>query len=277
MKGEQQMELTTRQRNEMEYHKEHARKNMTLVDKPVDWEVIENPGKRWWNAYWQMFDYLAGVSVKGKNALVVGCGFGDDALRLAAMGANVSACDLSADSLELARKLADREGVDIALEQMKAESMTYTDSMFDVIVARDIFHHVEIGPTMREIERVSRPGAVLVVNEIYTHSWIDWIRHSSLVERLLYARMQRFVYASDDPYITEDERKLDESDVAAIMETFTVVDLRRYFNFVVTRVLPDRYDTAAKVDRAMLLLLGPLGHMVAGRILFGGRLKTETE
>ena len=46
-----------------------------------------------------------------KNVLVVGCGFGDDALYLAKLGANVCAFDLSPDSLSIARALAEREGL----------------------------------------------------------------------------------------------------------------------------------------------------------------------
>ena len=52
-----------------------------------------------------MYEYLVNCGLMDKRVLVVGCGFGDDALRLAKLGAKVNAFDLSPDSLEIARSL----------------------------------------------------------------------------------------------------------------------------------------------------------------------------
>ena len=89
-----------------------------------------------------MYEYLVSCDIKDKNVLVVGCGFGSDALRLAKL-VKVSAFDLSPESLQIARDLATREGLQIAFDQMPAEKMRYHDASFDYIVARDIiFYHV---------------------------------------------------------------------------------------------------------------------------------------
>src|SRR5207237_9438145 len=107
--------------------------------------------------------------------------------------------------------------------------------------------HVDIRPTLAEVARVARDGAALVVNESYSHSITDRVRHSSLVERRLYPALRRFVYARDRPYITEDERKLTEHDLAQVTARLARVDVEKHYNMVVTRLVPDRFETLARI------------------------------
>ncbi|MGH8547675.1 MAG: class I SAM-dependent methyltransferase [Methylococcales bacterium] len=265
-------ELTDCQRREVEYHEEHAKKNQTLLTTPFSWDVLQNPSRRWWNAYWQMYAFLKNCELKDKHVLIVGCGFGDDALRIAKLGAKVSAFDLSTDALAIARALAKREGLSINFDAMPAESLRYVDAQFDYIVARDILHHVDIPRAIAEIVRVAKSNAVFVVNEIYSHSITEHIRRSSLVEKLLYPRMKRAIYGSDKPYITEDEKKLTEIDLQQVTEPLQARMLDKHFNFLVTRIVPDRYPLASKMDRILLILLKPVAHYLAGRVLFAARI-----
>lgn len=261
-------ELTDRQQRELDYHREHAKLHKFVLAAPFSWDVLQRPNRRWWNAYWAMYEILIDCDLKNKKVLVVGCGFGDDALRLAKLGAKVYAFDLSPDSLEIARALALREGLDIQFEEMPAETMLYADNSFDYIISRDILHHVDIPKTMHEIVRVAKPGAMFVVNEIYSHSITDKIRHSPLVEKILYPKMRRIIYGPGKPYITEDERKLSEFDLKQIMRPLQPRLFTKYFNFLVTRVIPDRFDKLAQIDRLLLRVLHPIGHLLAGRVLF---------
>lgn len=265
-------ELTERQQRELDYHREHAEKHRNILALPFSWDVLQDPGRRWWNAYWQMYAYLVSCDLKGKSVLVVGCGFGDDALRLAKLGAKVSAFDLSPDSLQIARALAARESLQITFDEMPAECMQYRDSTFDFILARDILHHVDIPLTMREIVRVAKPNAMFVVNEIYSHSITDNIRHSSLVENILYPRMRRLIYGPGKPYITEDERKLNEHDLEEIIRPLKPLQFVKHFNFLISRIIPNRYEIFAKADRLLLRLVKPIGWLLAGRVLFTGRI-----
>lgn len=266
-------ELTVRQQRERDYHREHAKLNEAVLSKPFSWDVIRNPKTRWWNAYWRMFAYIATCDMKDKQVLVVGCGFGDDALRLAKLGAKVSAFDLSPDSLQIAKALASREGLEIVFEEMPAEKMLYDADSFDYILARDILHHVDIPRTMAEIARVAKPDAIFLVNEIYTHSFADQIRRSHFVEKFLYPKMQKLIYGPGKPYITEDERKLDESDIRKIMTSLQPRLFTMYFNFFVTRLIPDRFVKLAKLDWVLLRILTPIGHLIAGRIMFSAHIK----
>lgn len=265
-------ELTDRQQRELDYHREHAKLHSSLLAAPFSWDVLQRPNKKWWNAYWAMYEYLVNCDLNDKRVLVVGCGFGDDALRLAKLGAKVSAFDLSPDSLGIAKTLASREGLNVLFEEMPAETMLYPDNSFDYIISRDILHHVDIPKAMREIVRVAKPGAMFVANEIYSHSITDQIRHSTLVEKIVYPRMQRMIYGPGTPYITEDERKLSEFDLDQIMRHLESLLFIKHFNFLVTRVIPDRFESLAKVDRLLLRLLRPVAHLLAGRVLFGARV-----
>ena len=263
-------ELSERQKNEIKYHREHAKKHEAILTQPFSWEVLDRPSRRWWNAYWQMYVFLTALYLKGKRVLVVGCGFGDDALRLAKLGAEVYAFDLSPDSLRIARNLAKRENLNIVFEEMPSEKLTYSNDFFDCVVARDILHHVDIASTMGEICRVSKSRAIFVVNEIYSHSFTDRIRRSPLVEKILYPRMQRFIYGEDKPYITEDERKINEMDLRIITKSLQPLELKKYFNFLVTRIVSDRYSPISKADRVLLILFKPIAYLLAGRVLLSG-------
>ena len=267
------IELTERQQRELDYHREHAKEHKRILASPFAWDVLQNPGRRWWNAYWQMYAYLLTCNLKDKHVLVVGCGFGDDALRLSKLGAKVSAFDLSPDSLEIARELANREGLTIDFQEMPAEKMRYPDSVFDYIIARDILHHVDIPLTMQEIYRVARPNALFVVNEIYSHSITDIIRRSSFIEKTIYPRMRKLIYGPGKPYITEDERKLSELDFKEITKSLGEPEFLRHFNFIVTRLISDRLDFFAKLDQLLLRVLRPIGSLLAGRVLFSARIQ----
>lgn len=140
------------------------------------------------------------------------------------------------------------------------------------IIARDILHHVDIPATMRELVRVAKPNAVFVVNEIYSHSITDRIRHSKMVAETIYPRMQRLIYGEGTPYITEDERKLNEFDLAIITGPLRKPEMKKYFNFLVIRLLPNGFELFAKTDRVLLILLRPLASFLAGRVLFAARI-----
>ena len=265
--------LTDRQARELEYHREHARQKAALLTNPFSYDVIESKQRRWWNGYWTMYTLLLQLPLVGKKVLVVGCGFGDDALRLAKLGANVYAFDLSPESLAIAQSLAIREGVRIDFKQMPAERLTYESDFFDYVLACDILHHVEIPPAMAELVRVSKNQATFIINELYSHSFTDKIRRSSLVEKKLYPTMQSFIYQNAKPYITEDERKLSEHDMKEVLRPFTKITSRQYFSLFVTRIFPDKFKLLSQIDRLLMSILRPLGPWLAGRILLVGTIR----
>lgn len=232
---EDQTSPTDRQRREIEYHREHARLHRKQYES-ISYELVLSTKRRWWNQAWVMYNKLLELKLSGKKVLVVGCGFGDDAFLIAKVGAEVHAFDISPDVLEVAEEVSRKEKLSIRFAQMAAENLNYPNEFFDCVVIRDILHHVGISAALAEIVRVSSKGAVAVVNEVYTHSYADRLRHSRFVERHLYGRMQKIVYGDAKPYITEDERKLDESDLALIGDAIEKPVYTRYFDFLINRV-----------------------------------------
>jgi 2-polyprenyl-3-methyl-5-hydroxy-6-metoxy-1,4-benzoquinol methylase len=269
--GMNSIALTARQQRELEYHREHAAHSAGDALRPVADDVIVSAARRPWNAYWSMYDRLLAADIAGKAVLVLGCGFGDDAVRIARLGAQVSACDLSPDSLRIAKLRAECEGVAIAFDAMPAEAMTYPDDSFDLVVFVDILHHVDIAATMAEVARVLKPGAQVIGDELYTHTKLQRIRESAPVQRLLYPLMQGWIYNGETPYITADEHKIDEHEFALVTARLTGVETV-WFNVVEGRLFPSRMVWAARIEHAVMRWLDRIAPYLAGRVVFSGRL-----
>jgi ubiquinone/menaquinone biosynthesis C-methylase UbiE len=261
--------LTDRQLREISYHIEHAR-NYKKCNR-ISYDIIENRKRRWWNSQWRMYTILLQEKIKGKKVMIAGCGFGDDAFLLSKMGADVYAFDISSDSLAIAADMAGRENLDIRFDEMPAENLLYPDNFFDYIIARDIFHHTDIPQAFREMSRVSKCGAIVIINEIYSHSATDGMRHSEFVENVLYPRMAHFIYKDEELYITEDERKLTEHDVKEITRHLRNIKTE-YFDFLSNRLFPNSYAFLSKIDRIALIIFKPIAHLLGGRVLIKGTI-----
>jgi ubiquinone/menaquinone biosynthesis C-methylase UbiE len=263
--------LTDRQRRELEYHRGYA--GETPLPR-CDFSVIYSEQRRWWNYVWSMYTRVRKVSWAGKKAVVVGCGFGIDAVYLAKLGAEVEAFDLSPEMIVRARLIAAREGVTVTFDSMPAERTGYADGTFDAALISGVLHHCDIPETIKELRRILKNDGLVIITEPYTHSMPGKIRASRFVSEYLYPRMRALVYGNDHPYITEDERKLTEMDLA-----FITGHLREsttdYFNMCVQRIIPDRWLLASKLDRLFLMCVGPLGRFLADRVTIIGRLKTQ--
>jgi ubiquinone/menaquinone biosynthesis C-methylase UbiE len=263
--------LTARQQREIDYHRDYAAAKAAQKLVPVNFDVVEDAKRRPHNAFWSTYDRLLAHDFHGKRALVPGCGFGEDAARLARLGAMVDAFDISPDIIDIARRRAAEFGYpNISFGVMPSEALAFPDASFDLVVFIDILHHVDIPKTMAEVKRVLKPGGLIIGNELYTHSLIQKrIRESWLVDKALYPAMKKFIYGDNKPYITEDEHKIDEAEFAhveAVCDRFEV----DWFNGLVGRLAPDRLPFVEQFDRTGMKLLGGAGRYAAGRVVFEG-------
>lgn len=265
------MALTGRQQREIDYHRDYAASKAAQKLVPVNFDVIEDKKRRPQNAFWSAYDRLLALDLKGKRALVPGCGFGEDAIRLARLGAEVEAFDISPDVVDIARRRCGEFGYDrVAFGVMPSEALSHADNSFDLVLFIDILHHVDIPATIAEVVRVLKPGGRIVGNELYTHSWMQKnLRESWIVDKALYPAMRRFIYGDDKPYITPDEHKIDETEFAAVEGACASFEAQ-WFNGLVGRIVPDRLPLVADVDRAMMKTLGSRGRYAAGRVVFEG-------
>ena len=251
------MQLTARQQRERAYHTIHAR-HLTHVTPHVD--IVRAPKPRPWNAYWEAIWRLRREDLGGKRAVVVGCGAGQDAIVLSRLGASVDAFDLSPDMLAIADYAAGRAGVDVRFREASAEAVPYQDDIFDLIFVRDILHHVDIGATLGEMSRIGKPGALVVVSEIYCYGAVRWLRRNMVGWAAPIAHRM----SDGGSYETEDEEPLDEHDMHQVRSIIDV-ESERYFCALAGRITPqterwgriDRY-LAGKVSGGRVLLIGHL-------------------
>ena len=108
---------------------------------------------------------LAGVAdflgdLRGRRVLEYGCGLGYVTTLLARSGAVVSAFDLSAASIEVARRRAQLHRVADRIEFTVApgEDLPYGDDSFDLVLGIAILHHLDVARAGPELRRVLRSG-----------------------------------------------------------------------------------------------------------------------
>ena len=263
--------LTARQQSEYEFHRAHSEACRDLIDEPVASDILSSPSRRPWNAYWSMYDRIISANPAGKRVLVPGSGFGEDAIRLAMLGARVSAFDLSPESVDIARERAARAGYpDIEFAVMPAEAMaSYGDNIFDMVVFVDILHHVDIPSTIPEIVRVMKPGGMIVGDELYTHSTLQKVRESALVTKFAYPRLQRWIYDDHTPYITPEEHKIDEHELGIVLRAIDAPRVE-FFGVAEGRLFPSRMVWASKIDKAIMRISRSAARRLGSRVVFSG-------
>ncbi len=103
-------------------------------------------------------------SLKGLDILCLASGGGQQAPILAAAGANVTSFDNSAEQLKRDRLVAERENLNIKLEQGDAADLSrFSDASFDLIyhTVSNLFFP-DLAPVWQECFRVLRPGAAML-------------------------------------------------------------------------------------------------------------------
>ena len=112
---------------------------------------------------------LPGVlgDVRGMEVLDVGCGTGRHALRLAGMGARVTAVDFSEGMLEAARA---KEGAGRVrwVRHDIGERLPFADGVFDRVLCCLVLDHVaDVAGLFTEMARVCRGGGAVVVTAMH--------------------------------------------------------------------------------------------------------------
>jgi len=143
-------------------------------------------------------------NLRGKRVLDLGCGAGETSVYLALQGAEVYACDIAEDFLQIAQRVAAKYGVAIHTQQCDAQNLPYPDDFFDCFFGNGILHHVELLPTAREIRRVLKPGG--------KGAFVEPLPYNPLVN--VYRMLAREVR-------TEDEKPLSFSDIKRFQAEFS--------------------------------------------------------
>jgi 2-polyprenyl-6-hydroxyphenyl methylase/3-demethylubiquinone-9 3-methyltransferase len=103
----------------------------------------------------------------GLHVLDVGCGGGLLAEEFARLGCMVTGVDPSSESLEVARRHARDQGLEIDYREATGEALPFADGEFSSVYCCDVLEHVDdVGRTIAEIARVLEPGGVFLYDTI---------------------------------------------------------------------------------------------------------------
>jgi 2-polyprenyl-3-methyl-5-hydroxy-6-metoxy-1,4-benzoquinol methylase len=116
----------------------------------------------------------------GKRVLEVGCGIGTASIDFARAGAQLTAVDLSSESLDIARQRAEVMGVADRIEfvQANAEELTSVLSgSYDLAYSFGVVHHTPHPErALQQIRALVAPGGTLKLMVYHRHSWkVLWI------------------------------------------------------------------------------------------------------
>ena len=98
----------------------------------------------------------------GAHVLDLGCGAGHVSFHVAPHAAEVVACDLSAEMLEVVAQTAAKRGLhNIRTRQASAINLPFADASFDVVLSRFSAHHWhDFDAGLREVARVLKPHGI---------------------------------------------------------------------------------------------------------------------
>lgn len=167
-----------------------------------------DPANRWVGGYvdyeWgHLRPLLAayGIDVAGRRALEFGANVGASAIVLAVLGADVDAVDVSEEMIDLARSNAERYGHSAIRFHHVPDTrvLPFADASFDLIGCNSVLEYVHpdhLAAVQRELDRVLRPGGLLLVTgtssrlwprETHSGNWFgNWLPRA--VDRLLPGR-----------------------------------------------------------------------------------------
>ena len=113
---------------------------------------------------------------RGKRVLELGCGIGTDTMNFARAGARVTAVELSAESLKLARKRAEIYGLTDRIHFYQANGEELSDSVpveaYDLVYAFGVVHHTpRPDRAVAELRRYLEPGGTAKIMVYHRRSW----------------------------------------------------------------------------------------------------------
>jgi demethylmenaquinone methyltransferase/2-methoxy-6-polyprenyl-1,4-benzoquinol methylase/phosphoethanolamine N-methyltransferase len=113
------------------------------------------------------------VEIKpGESVLDVGCGTGGVTIpagQRVGVSGKAAGIDPSAEMIEVARKKAQRKGLDIDFRVGVIEALPYPEASFDVVTSSLMMHHLPADLRVKglaEIYRVLKPGGRLLVADM---------------------------------------------------------------------------------------------------------------
>ena len=87
--------------------------------------------------------------------------------------------------------------------------------------------------------------------------------------RFAYPLMQRWIYDNSTPYITPDEHKIDQHELAIVLQAMVAPSVT-FFGLAEGRLFPSRMVWASKIDRSLMALSRSAASRLGSRVVFSG-------
>ncbi|MFN3624630.1 MAG: bifunctional 2-polyprenyl-6-hydroxyphenol methylase/3-demethylubiquinol 3-O-methyltransferase UbiG [Hyphomicrobium sp.] len=172
-----------------EHHAHHAASAAPNLD-PAEVERFERLAGEWWDTSGKLrplhsqgparlsfirdalvrhFDRSAGTlkPLSGLSVLDVGCGGGLVSEPLARLGATVTGIDPTHDSIAVARRHAQAQGLSIDYRTASVEELEAKGEHFDAVVCMEVIEHVpDQAAFVKSLGRLVRPGGAIVMSTL---------------------------------------------------------------------------------------------------------------
>ncbi len=250
-------QLTERQRREAEHYNRIGWLESVVLD------YLGKPEHGPWDSYWFLHDYLRRHRTNGEQRLLVpGCGRGAQSLQFAQLGYRVSGFDISDGVVKNADYLAQKYGFADRIDHsvQPAERLNFPDDTFDVAAGQNVLHHFDIAPSMREMARVLKPGALAIFREPWDTPLRTWIRHQPPISWLAPVG-QKNVWNKTVYNDTPDEKQLTPQATAEIRRVFPDMKIFRWRVAARLAIFARRKTPLQKLDWALFKLCPPLRRM----------------
>jgi len=255
-------EIAEKKRRELDFQARRAREMGNI--KPTPRHVIEKYRKNpRWRYIPKEFVFKTLGNLEGKSVCDFGCGEGVLTSQLAGLGAKVTSVDISPDLIEKARKRVELDGVAhrVNFVVADAEEMKVPAEEFDLVVAYEVLHHVEIPVVMEKLIKSLKPGGRAVI--------IEPVAFSPILRKV---RALTPVAVDGD----SDDRQLTKEEVDEIRGFFDSSETT-FFRLLgrLARLAPGRFRfpalmTLSVIDRFLLGALPPV-RKFSGVVVVHGR------
>ena len=172
-------------------------------------------------------EFAGFATARGLRVLEIGVGTGADYLEWLKVGARATGVDLSAASIEKARRRCALAGYSPDLQVADAERLQFPDESFDIVYSYGVMHHSpDISKCVREAWRILKPGGEARIM-IYHHPSLTgamlWLRYGLWRGKTLRGTICEYLESPATKTYTKAE-------VHAIMEGFEEVIVRQVFS-----------------------------------------------
>ncbi len=153
---------------EAAFHDCRAKRSSITPDLVRDYVAFDSPDPYTVRSVPRLKARFAAVlgDVADKRVLVYGCGSDSAALWFAKSGAIVDAIDISSESIENQRTMAQLAGLHLCVSVQDAHKTSLPSDCYDIVYGNAILHHLNVELAAQEIHRMLKPGGMAVFRDV---------------------------------------------------------------------------------------------------------------